>query len=100
MLTRQRKSKLQPRRDGPFQVSEMINDNAYKIDHPGKYNMSSTFNVSDLSPFTTGDEALDLTSSLFQEGGNDADILQGLSQEGGNDADIQAQGPHTTRLEY
>ncbi|XP_068475932.1 secreted RxLR effector protein 78-like [Phaseolus vulgaris] len=58
MLTRQRKSKLQPKWDGPFQVSEMINDNAYKIDHPG-------------------DEALDLTSSLFQEGGNDADILQG-----------------------
>ena len=47
-----------------------------------------------------GDEALDLTSSLFQEGGNDANILQGLSQEGGNDADIQAQGPRTTRLEY
>ncbi|XP_068477278.1 uncharacterized protein [Phaseolus vulgaris] len=47
-----------------------------------------------------GDEALNLTSSLFQEGGNDADILQGLSQEGGNDANIQAQGPHTTRLEY
>ena len=59
MLTRQRKSKLQPRRDGPFQVLEMINDNAYKIDLPSKYNMSSTFNVSDLSPFTAGHEALD-----------------------------------------
>ena len=91
MLTRQRKSKLQPRRDEPFQVLEMINDNAYKIDRPSKYNMSSTFNVSDLSHFTAGDEALDLTSSLFQEGQNDANI-RGPSQEGGNDADIQAQG--------
>ena len=81
MLTRQRKSKLQPRRDGPFQVLEMIIDNAYKIDLPSKYNMSSTFNMFDLSPFTAGDEALDLTSSLFQEGGNDADI-QGLLSRG------------------
>ena len=28
----QRKSKLQPRGDGPFQVLERINDNAYKLD--------------------------------------------------------------------
>ena len=45
----QRKSKLQPRGNGPFQVLERINDNAYKIDLPGEYNVSSTFNVSDLS---------------------------------------------------
>ena len=32
----QRKSKLLPRGDGPFQVLERINDNAYKIDLPGK----------------------------------------------------------------
>jgi hypothetical protein len=31
----QRKSKLQPRGDGPFQVLERINDNTYKIDLPG-----------------------------------------------------------------
>ncbi|XP_068466680.1 uncharacterized protein [Phaseolus vulgaris] len=43
----QRKSKLQPRGDGPFQVLEKINDNAYKIDLPSKYNVSNTFNVSD-----------------------------------------------------
>ena len=44
----QRKSKLQPRGDGPFQVIERINDNAYKIDLPSRYgNMSATFNVAD-----------------------------------------------------
>jgi len=33
----QRKSKLAPRGDGPFQVIQRINDNAYKIDLLGKY---------------------------------------------------------------
>ena len=49
-----RKSKLHPRGDGPFQVLERINDNAYKIDLPGEYNVSATFNVSDLSLFNVG----------------------------------------------
>ncbi|KAL4318322.1 hypothetical protein GQ457_18G007920 [Hibiscus cannabinus] len=34
----QRKSKLLPRGDGPFQVVANINDNAYKLDLPGEYN--------------------------------------------------------------
>ena len=46
-----RHSKLNPRGDGPFQVLERINDNAYKIYLPGEYNVSATFNVSDLSHF-------------------------------------------------
>ena len=49
-----RKSKLHPRGDGPCQVLERINDNAYKIDLPGEYNVSATFNVSDLSLFNVG----------------------------------------------
>ena len=69
----QRKSKLLPRGDGPFQVLERINDNAYKLDLPGEYNVSATFNVSDLSPFVAGDE-LDLRTNPFQEEGNDADM--------------------------
>ena len=28
----QRRSKLHPRGDGPFQVTERLNDNAYKLD--------------------------------------------------------------------
>ena len=46
-----RKSKLMPRGDGPFRVLERINDNAYKIDLPGEFGVSATFNVSDLSPY-------------------------------------------------
>ncbi|KAL3502720.1 hypothetical protein ACH5RR_037169 [Cinchona calisaya] len=46
-----RKSKLDSRGDGPFQVMARINDNAYKLDLPGDYQVSATFNVTDLSPF-------------------------------------------------
>ena len=45
-----------PRGDGPFQVLERINDNAYKLDLSGKCNVSATFNVTDLSPFDVGDD--------------------------------------------
>ena len=34
-----------PREDGPFQVLERINDNAYKLDLTGEYNISATVNV-------------------------------------------------------
>jgi hypothetical protein len=63
-------SKLLPRGDGPFQVLERINDNAYKLDLPGEYNVSATFNVTDLSPFDVGG---DLRANPFQEEGNDGD---------------------------
>ena len=69
----QRCSKLLPRGDGPFQVLERINDNTYKLDLPGEYNVSATFNVTDLSPFDVGD---DLSTNLFQEKGNDGGITK------------------------
>ena len=62
----QRRSKLLPRGDGPFQVLERINDKAYRLDLPGEYTVSATFNVSDLSPFDAGD---DLRSNPSKEGG-------------------------------
>ncbi|GKD76902.1 RNA-directed DNA polymerase [Tanacetum coccineum] len=48
--------KLQPRADGPYHVLKRINDNAYKIDLPGEYHVSATFNVADLSPYVTDEE--------------------------------------------
>jgi len=65
-----RKSKLQPRGDGPFQILERINDNAYKVDLPGEYGVSATFNVSDLTLFDVGDDS---RSNPFKERGGDAD---------------------------
>ena len=80
-----RKSKWQPRGDGPFQVLEKINDNAYKLDLPRECgNISATFNVADLSFFDVGSES-DSRMNPFKEGGNDGgatspsnDPLQGI----------------------
>ena len=55
-FSEQRKSKLLPQGDGPFQVLEWINDNAYKLDLPGEYNVRATFNIFYLSPFDAGDD--------------------------------------------
>nr|GEY65672.1 hypothetical protein [Tanacetum cinerariifolium] len=65
--------KLKPRKDGPFHVIKKINDNGYKIETPGHYNVSATFNVADLFPYTgDSDDEPDSWSSLFQEGEDDA----------------------------
>lgn len=64
-------AKLQPRADGLFKVVKKINDNAYKVELPGDYGVSATFNVSDLSPYQE-DEPLDSRASPFQPGENDA----------------------------
>uniref|UniRef100_A0A2N9FIN0 Reverse transcriptase n=1 Tax=Fagus sylvatica TaxID=28930 RepID=A0A2N9FIN0_FAGSY len=63
-----RKTKLHPQGDGPFQILEKINDNAYKVDLLGEYKVSATFNVSDLSPFDVGEDSW---SNPFEERGND-----------------------------
>ena len=65
-----RRSKLQPRGDGPFQVLERIKDNAYKLDLPSDNGIvSATFNVVDLSLFDVGDSR----TNPFEEEGNNGD---------------------------
>ena len=64
------KSKLQPRGDGPFQILERTNDNAYKVDLPGEYGITATFNVYDLTLFNVGDDS---RSNPFKEKGDDED---------------------------
>ena len=69
----QRKPKLIPRGDGPFKVVQRINNNAYKLELSSEYgNISTTFNVSDLSLFDIGDkdDGLDSRTNPFQERGN------------------------------
>nr|GEZ87138.1 RNA-directed DNA polymerase [Tanacetum cinerariifolium] len=64
-----RYGKFQARADGPFRVLKRINDNAYKIELPGHYNVSATFNVVDLSPYEgDSDDGLQSGAPLFQDG--------------------------------
>ncbi|XP_023640434.1 uncharacterized protein LOC111831116 [Capsella rubella] len=65
-----RKDKLSHRGDGPFQVTKRINDNAYRLALPGEPLISTSFNVTDLSPFDVGDEEHVLRTKPF-EGGRD-----------------------------
>ncbi|GKF83429.1 hypothetical protein Tco_0245085, partial [Tanacetum coccineum] len=68
--------KLKPRGDGPFRVLKKINENAYKIELPGHYNVSATFNVADLSPYKgDSDDEPNSRSCLFQEGEDNADAV-------------------------
>ena len=76
----QRKSKLQPRGDGPFQVLERINEYAYKIELSGEYNVSTTFNLSDLTLFDVDGEA-DLRTNTFEEGESDVDMARTKGKE-------------------
>ena len=69
-----RKSKLLPRADGPFQVLEKINDNAYKIDLPREYGVSCTFNVADLKPYYDDDKYENLRANSLQQRKDDASL--------------------------
>ena len=76
---KQRSSNLLLRGDGSFQVLARINDNAYKLDLPGEYSVSASFNVSDLSPFDAGD---DLRANPSQEEGNDGNSIKEIKEDG------------------
>ncbi|XP_021776380.1 uncharacterized protein LOC110740208 [Chenopodium quinoa] len=73
---KQRKHKLMPRAEGPFQIMEKINDNAYKVDLGGQFGVSSTFNVGDLAPYLEDDE---LRATPFEEGEDDANHDESIS---------------------
>ncbi|KAI4313074.1 hypothetical protein MLD38_037849 [Melastoma candidum] len=74
-----RKNKLMPRAEGPFKIVERINDNAYKIDLPGDYGVSATFNVQDLMPFVEDDDDESLRTNSFQQGEDDTKTDDNLS---------------------
>ncbi|GJX04630.1 RNA-directed DNA polymerase [Tanacetum coccineum] len=75
-----RYGKLQDCADGPFRVVKRINDNAYKIDLPGSYGVSATFNVADLTPYVEADDFHgDSGTSHFLEGEDDTDGPDGSS---------------------
>jgi len=63
------RSKLMLRTGGLFQILERINDNTYKVDLLSEYDVSATFNVSNLSLFDVGEDS---RSNSFEERGDDA----------------------------
>ena len=94
----QRKSKLQPCSEGPFQLLKRINDIAFEIDLLSEYGVSVTFNVVDLTLFDIG---FDSRSHHLKERGDDVDqpinsskdplhVLNGLMTQGKTKALKQA----------
>ena len=70
-----------PRADGPFEIVERVNNNAYKVDLPGDYGVSATFNVADLSPYLEDDHLANLRSNSSQQGEDDGGTSMGTDQE-------------------
>jgi len=69
-----RKSKIMPQSEGPFEILEQVGPNAYKVDLPGDYGISATFNVADLRPYVDGSEEIpSLRSNSSQPGEDDGD---------------------------
>ena len=58
---------LHQRGDDPYQVLQIINNNAYKIDLLGGFSVRSTFNIVDLSPFYVGDNFPDSRTNPFEK---------------------------------
>jgi len=84
-----RKSKISPRGDGPFQVLERINNNAYRLDLPEEYGVSNTFNIIDLDSFVGVADSDDEGS---------ADLRKNPLQEGRDDAILPRRGPITRAM--
>jgi hypothetical protein len=55
-------------------VLTKINDNAYILDLPAEFGVSTSFNVADLKPYMAEDEELPSRMTSLQEGEDDEDI--------------------------
>lgn len=60
-FSKQSRSKLMLREDGPFQILERINDNVYKVNLLDEYDVNVAFNISNLSLFDIGDDMINTT---------------------------------------
>ena len=67
------KPKILPKAKGPFLVLKRINNNAYKPNFPREYEVSSTFNMADLSPYLKNDTLVNLRENSTQQGEDDGD---------------------------
>ena len=63
-----------PRAAGPYKILEKINDNAYKLELPPEFQVSSTFNIVDLKSYLGEEDELESRTTPLQEGEDDEDI--------------------------
>jgi hypothetical protein len=84
-----RRSKLMPRAAGPFKVLTKINDNAYVLDLPAEFGVSSSFNVADLKLYEGEDDELPSRTTSVQEGEDDEDITDDSSTSTSARAQVQ-----------
>jgi hypothetical protein len=71
-----RRSKLMPHAAGTFKVLTKINDNAYILDLPAEFGVSTSFNVADLKRYAGEDEELPSRTTLVQEGEDDEGTMR------------------------
>lgn len=91
-FTTNQNTKLMPRGDVPFQVLERLNSNVNKINLPPEYQVHNTFNVWDLSLFSTlhDDDTSNLRINyLEKKGENDAIRIAPMSCTQSQDRDLQ-----------
>jgi hypothetical protein len=69
-----RKSKHMSRATGPFKILAKINDNAYKLELPPEFGVSTSFNISDLRPYLGEEDEMPSRMTSMQEGEDDKDI--------------------------
>ena len=69
-----RKSKLVSQAVDPFKILEKINDNAYKLQLPPDFGVSSTFNILNLRPYLGEEDEMPSRMTQIQEGANDENI--------------------------
>jgi hypothetical protein len=74
-----RRSKLIPRAASPFKILSKINANAYILDLPAEFGVSTSFNVADLKPYAGEDEELSSRTTSVHEGEDDEDINTNMS---------------------
>jgi len=66
-----RKSKLMQRGDGPFEILKRVNENSYKFNLSRDYEVATTFNVANLSPYLEDDLLANLRANSPQQGEDD-----------------------------
>jgi hypothetical protein len=69
-----RKSKLMSHAVGPSKILANINDNAYKLELPPEFEVSPSFNISDLRCYLGEEDEMPSRMTSMQEGEDDEDI--------------------------